>query len=110
VGVWPNIKQAGRGPASTTRLASGTRRQIASQFADFWRAWWHGAVLIYQPRLFGILPMYAVFMLLLPLLLQQMAKGRAVLIWAASITLWLAAQLGGGKLCEQSAVAATCIL
>jgi hypothetical protein len=71
--------------------------QIASQFADFWGAWWHGAVLIYQPRLFGILPMYAVFMLLLPLLLQQMAKGRAVLIWAASITLWLAAQLGVGS-------------
>jgi hypothetical protein len=71
--------------------------QIASQFADFWRAWWHGAVLIYQPTLFGILPMYAVFMLLVPLLLQQMAKGRAVLIWAASITLWLAAQLGVGS-------------
>lgn len=68
--------------------------RVASQFADFWGAWWHGAVLIYQPRLFGILPMYAVFMLLVPLLFEQMAKGRAVLIWAASITLSLAAQFG----------------
>jgi hypothetical protein len=72
-------------------------RRIASQFADFWGAWWHGAVLIYQPSLFAILPMYAMFMLLVPLLLQQMAKGRAVLIWAASITLWLAAQFGVGS-------------
>lgn len=72
-------------------------RQIASQFAGFWGAWWHGAVLIYQPPLFDILPMYAVFLLLIPLLLQQMARGCALLIWAASIGLWLAAQWGIGS-------------
>jgi hypothetical protein len=68
--------------------------QIAAKFANFWEAWWHGALLIYQPPLFGILPMYSVFMLLTPVLLQQMARGRAGLIWAASIALWLAAQWG----------------
>ena len=71
--------------------------QIANQFANFWGAWWHGAVLIYQPPLFGILPMYAVFLLLIPLLLQQMANGRALLIWAGSVALWLAAQWGIGS-------------
>jgi hypothetical protein len=71
--------------------------QIANQFASFWRAWWHGALLIYQPPLFGILPMYVAFLLLTPLLLQQMARGRARLIWAASIVLWLAAQWGIGS-------------
>jgi hypothetical protein len=71
--------------------------QIASQFANFWGAWWHGALLIYQPPLFGILPMYVAFLLLTPLLLQQMARGRARLIWAASIALWLVAQWGIGS-------------
>ncbi|MGD0469456.1 MAG: OpgC domain-containing protein [Terriglobales bacterium] len=70
--------------------------QIASRFADFWEAWWHGAVLIYQPGYFSILPMYAGFLLLFPLLLQQMARGRAPLIWAGSIALWLSAQWGIG--------------
>jgi hypothetical protein len=76
-------------------LCGGLR--ITNEYMDLWGAWWRGAVLIYQPPLFGILPMYAVFMLLVPLLLQQMAKDRAVLIWAASITLWLAAQFGVGS-------------
>jgi len=70
--------------------------QIGRQFPDFWQAWWHGAVLIYQPRYYSILPMYAGFMLLLPWLLQQMARGRASLIWAGSIALWLSAQWGIG--------------
>jgi hypothetical protein len=71
-------------------------RQIASQFPDFWTGWWHGALLIYQPAMFGILPMYVVFLLLTPLLLEQMARGRALLIGSASIALWLAAQWGIG--------------
>jgi hypothetical protein len=70
--------------------------QIASRFADFREAWWHGAVLIYQPGFFNILPMYAGFLLLFPLMLQQMARGRAKLIWAVSIALWLSAQWGTG--------------
>lgn len=71
--------------------------QIAGQFANFWEAWWHGAVLIHQPPFFGILPMYVMFMLLIPLLVQQMARRRALLIWVASVALWLAAQWGVGS-------------
>ena len=69
-------------------------RQIASRFPDFWTGWWHGALLIYQPTAFGILPMYIVFMLLTPLLIEQMARGRVLLIWSVSMAFWLAAQWG----------------
>jgi hypothetical protein len=72
-------------------------RQIANQFPNFWEGWWHGAALIYQPQLFGILPMYAVFLFLTPWLLQAMAKGRSRLVWGASIALWTAAQWGIGS-------------
>jgi hypothetical protein len=72
-------------------------QQIASRFPDFWTGWWHGALLIYQPPVFGILPMYVVFLLLTPLLLEHMARGRALLIGSASVALWLAAQSGIGS-------------
>ena len=72
-------------------------RQIASRFPDLWTGWWHGALLIYQPPLFGILPMYVVFLLLTPLLLEQMARGRAWWIGSASLALWLTAQYGIGS-------------
>jgi len=72
-------------------------KQIASRFPDFWTGWWHGALLIYQPMAFGILPMYIVFLLVTPLLLEQMARGRVLLIGSASLALWLAAQWGIGS-------------
>lgn len=72
-------------------------QQIASRFPDFWTGWWYGALLIYQPRVFTILPMYVVFLLLTPLLIKQMARGRTLPICSASIALWLAAQWGIGS-------------
>jgi len=71
--------------------------QLGHEAMGFWAVWWRGAALIYQPPLFGILPMYAVFFLLLPFLLLQVAKGRAWLVGAASISFWLAAQWGLGS-------------
>ncbi|PYX67290.1 MAG: hypothetical protein DMG74_00640 [Acidobacteria bacterium] len=69
---------------------------IAPRFSSLWTAWWHGATLIYQPNLFDILPMYCVFLLLVPFVVEQMARGRNVLVWLFSITLWLLAQWGIG--------------
>jgi hypothetical protein len=66
--------------------------------ANFWGMWWRGLLMIYQPGLFFLLPMYCVFVLLGPLALEQMFKGRATLIWVASIAVWLAAQFGVGRL------------
>lgn len=80
----------------TLALVSGRwgGRQVASQFPDLWTRWWHGALLIYRPPFSGILPMYAVFLLLTPWLLGQMQRRRALLIWSVSTALWLAAQWG----------------
>jgi hypothetical protein len=55
-----------------------------------------GSLLLYQPTLSDILPMYCVFLLFTPLVLDQMMKGRAWLVGMASATLWLAAQWGIG--------------
>src|ERR1039458_6025962 len=68
-------------------------RQIASRFPDFWTGWWHGALLIFQPPFFGILPMYVVFLLLTPFLLEQMTRGRTLLIGSASVVACRAADL-----------------
>lgn len=55
-----------------------------------------GSLLVYQPILSDILPMYCVFLLFTPLVLDQMMKGRAWLVGLISATLWLAAQWGVG--------------
>jgi hypothetical protein len=49
---------------------------------------------IYQPGFSNILPMYCVFMLLVPIALPQIRRGRERLVIAASLGLWIAAQLG----------------
>ena len=55
-----------------------------------------GSLLMYQPTLSDILPMYCIFLLFTPLVLDQMMKGRAWLIGIASAALWIAAQWGIG--------------
>jgi hypothetical protein len=55
-----------------------------------------GSLLLYQPTLSDILPMYCVFLLFTPLVLEQMMKGRAWLVGLVSAALWFSAQLGFG--------------
>jgi hypothetical protein len=55
-----------------------------------------GALLLYQPGYSFILPMYCIFLLFTPLVLDQMMKGRAWLVGLISLLLWLAAQRGFG--------------
>jgi hypothetical protein len=55
-----------------------------------------GSLLLYQPTFSDILPMYCVFLLFTPLVLDQMMKGRAWLVGVTSAALWLAAQWGIG--------------
>lgn len=52
-----------------------------------------GPLLLYQPGLLDILPMYAVFMLLLPFVLRQLEAGRWPSLLAVSVAFWLVAQL-----------------
>ncbi len=69
---------------------------LVAGFASFWDAWWRGAAMLYQPYLFGILPMYTIFLLLTPLVVRQMAEGRSRFVLAVSFALWTAAQFGIG--------------
>ncbi|HMD59951.1 MAG TPA: OpgC domain-containing protein [Opitutaceae bacterium] len=52
-----------------------------------------GASLLYQPGLLDLLPMYCVFVLLLPAVIGGLESGRRPLVFAASAAVWLAAQL-----------------
>jgi hypothetical protein len=50
------------------------------------------SLLVYQPPLLDILPLYAGFMILLPPLLAALDRGHYGRIWIASVALWLATQ------------------
>ena len=56
---------------------------------------------IYQPGFSNILPMYCVFMLLVPIALSQIQRGRQWLVLAASVGLWIAAQQGAFRALQQ---------
>lgn len=56
---------------------------------------------IYQPGFSNILPMYCVFMLLVPIALSQIQRGRDWLVLAASVGLWIAAQQGAFRALQQ---------
>jgi hypothetical protein len=60
------------------------------------QAFLSGSLLLYQPNLSDILPMYCIFLLFTPIVLDQMMKGRAWLVGVTSATLWFAAQWGIG--------------
>jgi hypothetical protein len=58
----------------------------------------YALLLVNQPRLLDVLPMYVVFFLALPIALRQFAAGRARLVLAVSGGLWLATQLSAPPL------------
>jgi hypothetical protein len=65
---------------------------------DPWRGLRSGLLLLYNPPLLDILPMYVLFMLLSPpLLALAMRRGWFVVV-ALSLALWLGAQFGLGQL------------
>ena len=51
-----------------------------------------GSLLLFQPRLADLLPMYVVFFLVLPWVLDEIERGRARSVVVSSIALWLLAQ------------------
>ncbi|WP_414897122.1 OpgC family protein [Rhodovulum sp. YEN HP10] len=53
-----------------------------------------GFLLISAPRYLDILPMYAIFVALTPIVLIQLQKGRYALIMTTSVALWALAQTG----------------
>ena len=71
-------------------------KQNSFQASHPLEAFFSGSLLLYQPGLTDILPMYCVFLLFTPIVLDQMMKGRAWLVGVISATLWFAAQWGIG--------------
>jgi len=71
-------------------------KQISFQGDHPIQAFFSGALLLYQPGQCDILPMYCIFLLCTPIVLDQMMKGRAWLVGLISIMLWLVTQFGFG--------------
>ncbi len=81
-------------------------------FFTIYREYWHqdfqsflnhpvqtlgmGLILLFQPSFLDILPMYCLFLLFLPFLIQQFRAQRTKLVFAASGFLWLISQAGLG--------------
>jgi hypothetical protein len=73
---------------------------------DYWRTWFilfdrnvlktvfMCGSLLYQPKFMDILPMYVVFVLATPLVIQELIKGKGIRILALSTTIWFLAQFG----------------
>lgn len=57
-----------------------------------WKAWLSGMLLIYQPPMLDILPLYISLMLVAPVALRLMSKGRAHWVLAGSLAIWVLAQ------------------
>jgi hypothetical protein len=64
---------------------------------DWVRALGYFAVWAYQPKYFDVLPMYALFVLCMPLALLALRSGRGSAMLLASIGIWAAAQVGLGS-------------
>lgn len=81
-------------------------RQVLPGAATIWSEWLGllptraapvtvaAATLLYQPTFFDILPQYILYMAVAPFLLWLCVTGRAAVVLAGSVLLWLAMQLG----------------
>lgn len=74
------------------------RNHLSLYFASPVRATLAGPLLLYQPPLLDILPMYIVFLLATPALLGIAARRGWRPLLACSVLLWIFAQLGGRTL------------
>ena len=54
------------------------------------------AALLYQPLILEILPMYCFFLLITPMTLKQLERGKYVAVALVSLSLWIAGQCGAG--------------
>lgn len=79
----------------------GAANLLAFYFESPGLAWLGGSLLLYQPPLFDILPMYIIFLALSPLLLELAAARGWIAIGAVAFGAWVFAQLGGRSLLHQ---------
>lgn len=63
-------------------------------YHDAWTRLALSASLVNQPAILGVLPMYIIFMFLIPFVMQQLEKGRVWLVLLLSGSVWMTTQLG----------------
>ncbi len=86
--VIAGLAVAGRQPAVTDLLAFYLDQPLTAMLS--------AALLLYNPALLDILPIYIVFMLVSPLVIMHGRRGAWGWMLALSLALWLGAQLGLG--------------
>lgn len=69
---------------------------FADPSVEVWQTVVHLSWLDYQPRFFDILPIYTLFVLFMPAALLAFRAGRARIVLAISISLWILAQYPAG--------------
>jgi len=85
----------------------GLANLLAFYFESPGVAWLSGSLLLYQPPLFDILPMYIIFLALSPLVLELAATRGWCAIAAVALVGWVFAQAGGRSLLHQLASSAS---
>jgi hypothetical protein len=80
--------------------------RILANGQDYWGSWlplfkqnifrtlFMCGTLLYQPKFLDILPMYVIFILATPLVIQQFKKNKGLHVLVASMTVWALAQVG----------------
>jgi hypothetical protein len=63
-----------------------------------------GAVFVYLPTPLDILPLYCLFVLLIPIVLSQLRDGRVKLVIAVSLALWVLGQIQPVKLLNEALI------
>jgi hypothetical protein len=81
---------------SASILGAVLLKQASFQAAHPVQAFLGGSLLLYRPTFCDILPMYCIFLLFTPIVLDQMMRGRAWLAGVISTALWLTARWGIG--------------
>lgn len=76
-------------------MLTGHRGHYFIHGTPFWSFFW-GALLVYQPYYFCVLPMYVLFLLLTPYALELLHRKKSWLVVGVSVAVWLAAQFGFG--------------
>jgi len=63
-------------------------------YHDAWTRIALSGSLLNQPAFLGVLPMYLIFMFLIPFVMQQLEQGRVILVLLLSGSVWMVTQLG----------------
>lgn len=73
---------------------------VPHAYSGPWFSFVPGALMLYQPMFFDILPMYVVFVLFIPLVIRLLTAGRWKAVLLTSAGLWVLSQFGIWRMLE----------